>query len=66
MDGLHPHGNWGAIGAAAAIGRLNGFSARELAEATPGTPRLGLMPVAIFASVLAGHVRPQYLAGLVV
>lgn len=31
-SGLHPHGHWGAIGAAVAVGRLNGFSVHGLAE----------------------------------
>lgn len=60
VDGLHPHGNWGAIGAAAAIGRLNGFSVRELAEAMDAAA--GLMLASPFASALQGtFVRNTWL-----
>lgn len=60
VDGLHPHGNWGAIGAAAAVGRLNGFSTQELAEAMDAAA--GLMLASPFASALQGtFVRNTWL-----
>lgn len=60
VEGLHPHGNWGAIGAAAAIGRLNGFSVEELAEAMDAAA--GLMLASPFVSALQGtFVRNTWL-----
>ncbi|GAA1575846.1 MmgE/PrpD family protein [Leucobacter aridicollis] len=52
VEGLHPHGNWGAIGAAVAVGRLNGFSEAELAESMDAAA--GLVLASPFASAIAG------------
>jgi len=58
--GLHPHGNWGAIGAAAAIGKLNGFSIQQIAEAMDAAA--GLMLASPFVSALRGSfVRNTWL-----
>lgn len=51
-EGLHPHGNWGAIGAAVAVGRLNGFAAEQLAEAMDAAA--GLVLASPFASAVEG------------
>lgn len=51
-QGLHPHGNWGAVGAAAAVGRLHGFSAMQLAAAMDAAAGLAL--ASPFASALNG------------
>lgn len=40
--GLHPHGHWGAIGAAVAIGKLNSFSLEHLAQAIDAAAGLPL------------------------
>ncbi|MGV8970425.1 MAG: MmgE/PrpD family protein [Microbacteriaceae bacterium] len=50
--GLHPHGNWGAIGAAAAVGILNGFDEIQIAEAMDAASGLAL--ASPFASALDG------------
>lgn len=54
--GLHPHGHWGALGAAVAVGRLHGFDARGLAEAIDAAAALPLATP--FSSALDGsYVR---------
>jgi len=54
--GLHPHGNWGAMGAAVAVARLNGGDtdgdARALAEAIDAAGGLAL--ASPFSSALTG------------
>ena len=50
--GLHPHGHWGAIGAAVAVGRLHEFSAAELAQAMDAAA--GLPLATPFSSALNG------------
>ena len=50
--GLHPHGHWGAIGAAVAVGRLNGFTRDQLAQVIDAAA--GLPLATPFASALAG------------
>lgn len=50
--GLHPHGHWGAIGAAVAVGRLNDFTAEQLAQVIDAAA--GLPLATPFASALAG------------
>lgn len=50
--GLHPHGHWGALGAAVAVGRLNGFTADELAQGMDAAA--GLPLASPFYSALAG------------
>lgn len=52
IDGLHPHGHWGAIGAAVAVGRLNELSPRLLAEAMDAAAGLAL--ASPFSSALSG------------
>lgn len=52
VAGLHPHGTWGAVGAAVAVGRLNGFTPRELAEAIDGAA--GLVLASPFSSATDG------------
>lgn len=51
-QGLHPHGHWGAIGAAVAVGRLYGFTADQLAQAMDAASGLAL--AAPFSSALDG------------
>lgn len=51
-QGLHPHGHWGAIGAAVAVGRLYGLDARGLAESMDAAAGLAL--AAPFSSALEG------------
>jgi Uncharacterized protein involved in propionate catabolism len=51
-QGLHPHGHWGAIGAAVAVGRLCGFDAAQLAEAMDAASALALATP--FSSALDG------------
>lgn len=41
-DGFHPHGNWGIAGAAAAVARLLGGDAREIAGAIDAATGLAL------------------------
>lgn len=50
--GLHPHGNWGSIGAAVAVGILNGFNVDELAQSIDAAA--GLQLASPFASALHG------------
>src|SRR5690606_33625809 len=50
--GLHPHGNWGATGAAAAVGVLYGLDAARLAAAIDSAG--GLVLATGFESALAG------------
>lgn len=50
--GLHPHGNWGAIGAAVALGRLHAFTPDRLAEAMDAAAGLAL--ASPFSSALKG------------
>jgi len=42
--GLHPHGTWGAIGAAVAVAKLNGADARTIAGAMDAAAGLSLAP----------------------
>lgn len=51
-EGLHPHGNWGALGATVAVGRLGGFSVDQLAQAMDAAAALPL--ASPFASALNG------------
>lgn len=41
-QGLHPHGHWGAIGAAVAVGRLYGFDAEALVRSMDAASALAL------------------------
>ena len=50
--GLHPHGNWGATGAAAAVGVLYGLNAPDIARAIDAA--CGLTLATGFDSALAG------------
>lgn len=50
--GLHPHGNWGATGAAAAAGVLYGLNAADLARAIDAAS--GLVLATSFHSALVG------------
>ncbi|WP_298040577.1 MmgE/PrpD family protein [uncultured Microbacterium sp.] len=50
--GLHPHGHWGAVGAAAAVGRLNAFTTAQLAEAMDAAAGLAL--ASPFSSAMRG------------
>lgn len=50
--GLHPHGHWGAVGAAVAIGKLNNFARNQLAQVIDVAA--GLPLATPFASALAG------------
>lgn len=51
-QGLHPHGHWGAIGAAVAVGKLYGFGAAQVAEAMDAASALALATP--FSSALDG------------
>lgn len=50
--GLHPHGHWGAVGAAISVGRLHGFSPTEMAQAMDAAA--GLPLATPFSSALSG------------
>lgn len=50
--GLHPHGHWGAVGAAVAVGRLYGFTEHQLGEAMDAAAGLAL--ASPFSSALDG------------
>ncbi len=59
---LHTHGHWGTAGAAAAVGRLRGLSAAEIAAAIDAAT--GLIYVTPWGVVLAGSfVRNLWIAG---
>lgn len=51
--GVHPHGNWGALGAAAAVCRLEGDPPRQVAATLDAAG--GMMLATPFATVLAGN-----------
>ena len=52
--GVHPHGNWGAVGAAAAVCRVSGASADETAAAMDAAS--GLVLATPFATALEGNL----------
>ncbi|MBY5162125.1 MmgE/PrpD family protein [Salsipaludibacter albus] len=59
--GVHPHGNWGALGAAAAVARLAGDDAATTTAAIGAAG--GLVLATPFATVLAGNrVRDAWIA----
>lgn len=51
-EGLHPHGHWGAIGAAAAVSRLHGFDVTKTAMAMDAASGLAL--ASPFSSAIEG------------
>src|SRR5699024_5271905 len=60
--GVHPHGHWGAIGAAVAVGKLNDFSAKQLAQAIDAAA--GLPLASPFSAATKGSfVRNAWIAG---
>lgn len=58
--GVHPHGNWGVAGAAAAASRISGLAARQVAAAIDAAGALAL--VTPFRAALAGmNVRNAWI-----
>jgi len=61
-EGVHPHGTWGMVAAAAAIAKLFGGAAPEIVAAMDGAAALALVPPA--RTMVEGTTIHHYFAGV--